>query len=240
MPFAELAPMLARAEQWLLPGACLLCQGPAAAESEEPLICALCCARLHRLPEPQCPRCGQPQLAAGEPCRLCPAWPDGLDLVRSAVWLEAGARRAVHQLKYGGWWRVADAMARVMGGILPTGTDLMLVPIPLAAGRARSRGYNQAERLATALAVRYGFPLAPELLRRGRETSTQTRLAPEARQANIAGAFVATPCAGVRVVLVDDVFTTGATLVEAAAVLLEAGAEAVVAVTFARAKPPLG
>lgn len=238
--FSDLAPVLARAEQWLLPGACLLCQDAVGDGPDDPLICALCQSRFQRLPQPQCDRCGQPLLDASQPCRVCPAWPDGFDRARSAVWLDAGARRAVHHLKYGGWWRIAAPLARVMTGLIMHVADATLVPIPLAPGRARRRGYNQAERLASALVRQRGGLFAPGLLRRGRETSTQTRLAPEARQSNVAGAFMAETCCGARVVLVDDVFTTGATLVEAAAVLLQAGAASVEAVTFARAKPPLG
>jgi predicted amidophosphoribosyltransferase len=102
------------------------------------------------------------------------------------------------------------------------------------------RGYNQAERLAEALARLTGLPLRADFLVRARETRTQTALAPEARRANVAGAFraVGVP-AGARLVLVDDVFTTGATLVEAATTLSEAGAGRVESVTFARAVPPV-
>jgi ComF family protein len=156
------------------------------------------------------------------------------------VWLDDGARVAVHHLKYGGWWRVAEPLARIVARLEPLRSPGFLVPVPLARKRARSRGYNQAERLAAALSVRTGLPNRPELLARRRETPTQTALPPEARRANVAGAFEcgAVPV-GARVVLVDDVFTTGATLAEAAATLLEAGAETVESVTFARARPPV-
>lgn len=156
----------------------------------------------------------------------------------SVVWLDEQARLAVHHLKYAGWWRVAEPMARLMARLAPLAGGKLLVPIPLASKRLRSRGYNQAERLARALAVRTGLPAGPELLTRRRETPTQTTLPPEARRANVADAFWSggSP-GGTRVVLVDDVFTTGATLAEASQVLLEAGAESVEAVTFARARP---
>jgi len=232
------AESLHAAEQWLLPGACLVCR-EAATGPADPLICPLCQSRWRRLPEPQCVRCGQP-LYDAEPCRFCRDWPEALGSARSAVWLDDRARGAVHALKYGGWWRVAEPLARAMRGLIPRpGPAAVLVPVPLAAGRARRRGYNQAERLARALAQATGLRCEPSVLVRTRSTSTQTALAPEARRANIAGAFRSTVPAGTAVILIDDVLTTGATLGEAALTLAEAGAGSVDAVTFARAMPPL-
>jgi predicted amidophosphoribosyltransferase len=115
-----------------------------------------------------------------------------------------------------------------------------LVPVPLGARRRRSRGYNQSERLAAALGARLGLPLRTDLLARERETTTQTALTPEARRANVADAFTARGRVAGRLVLVDDVFTTGATLLAAAAALAGAGAERVEAVTFGRAVEPVG
>jgi ComF family protein len=127
-----------------------------------------------------------------------------------------------------------------MAQALPTESGAVLVPVPLAPGRLRRRGYNQAERLAASLSERTGRPLRRDLLARVRDTRTQTALPPEARQANVAGAFRKVGVAEAHVVLVDDVFTTGATLAAAAAALLEGGAKSVGAVTFARAQPPIG
>jgi ComF family protein len=155
------------------------------------------------------------------------------------VWLRGSAREAVHRLKYEGWWRVADALAAAMGGLEPLTGRVSLIPVPLGVRRLRQRGYNQAERIAAALAQQTGQPIGQDLLHRRRETRTQTALTPEARLANVAGAFVAGPVAGMACVLVDDVFTTGATLAEAGAALSRAGAARVEAVTFARAEPPV-
>jgi predicted amidophosphoribosyltransferase len=173
-------------------------------------------------------------------CRLCSAWPAGLTSVRSAVWLTGGAREAVHLLKYQGWWRVAESLAEPMKGLEPLTGQVSLIPIPLGARRLRERGYNQSERIAQAIAARTGLAVRSGVLSRVRETPTQTALTPEARHANVAGAFRATGAAGLRCVLVDDVFTTGATLAQAGAALAAAGAATVEAVTFARAPELVG
>jgi ComF family protein len=167
-------------------------------------------------------------------CRVCADWPPDFGPVRSAVRLDAAARPVVHQFKYQGWRRLAELLAMRMLPLVEPFGDVDLVPVPLAPGRRRVRGYNQAEELASALRRLTGLPLAPHRLHRLRETLTQTRLTPESRRANLADAFAAQ--AGSRpALLVDDVFTTGATLLSAAGVLLDGGAAQVGAVTFARA-----
>jgi predicted amidophosphoribosyltransferase len=226
--------LLAELERWLLPPACLLCESPVPAREGDALVCGLCLLRWRRIPHPLCSRCGQPSLE-GVDCRMCAAWSPGLGQARSAVWLEGAARRAAHQLKYGGWTRLAEPMAEAMRALEPLTGRVCLIPIPLGARRLAERGYNQSERLALALGARVGATVRTDLLRRARDTRTQTALTPEARQANVAGAFAAVGRPPARVVLVDDVFTTGATLCAAAAALRDAGCPRVEAVTFARA-----
>jgi ComF family protein len=218
----------------MLPPACLLCNEAIPDREEDALICSICRLRWKPVPHPLCNRCGQPS-SKDLHCRLCADWPPGLLRVRSAVWLEGSARSAVHQLKYEGWSRAAEAMAEAMAQLEPLTAGLSLVPIPLGSRRMQARGYNQSERIAAVLGKRLQLPVRADLLTRVRETRTQTALTPEARHANVAGAFDALPVGGVNLVLVDDVFTTGATLAAAGAALIQAGAARVEAVTFARA-----
>jgi ComF family protein len=234
-PFAELTGHWQRAEPLLLPPSCLLCHEPVPTADGDVLVCALCRRRWQLVPDPVCRRCGT-LLEGHEACTACADWPADLGRVRSAVWLDGRARACVHALKYEGWWRVAEAMALAMQTLEPLASGALLVPIPLGSRRHRRRGYNQSERLAVALAERTGGHVRADLLHRARETRSQTALTPEQRSANIAGAFAAAASVrGLTVVLVDDVFTTGATLLDAARALRAGGATGVDAVTFARA-----
>jgi ComF family protein len=237
-------------EQLLLPAECLICHGLLNPRDATRIVCPLCRQRWRAVRPPWCERCGQPEPHFG-PCRLCAEWPAPLTSVRSAVWLDGGARQAVHGLKYGGLPRIADDLAGAMGRVRPeTDGPSVLIPIPLAKKRLRERGYNQSEKLARALARQWRIPVLLDVLVRTRETPTQTALTPGTRLANVAGAFEtrnvelgtgnssAFRLPSSTLILVDDVFTTGATLAEAARALAQAGAKRVLGVTFARAAIP--
>jgi ComF family protein len=156
------------------------------------------------------------------------------------------ARRALHALKYQGEQRVARPLGAAMAdrwSEAGAGGDLM-VPVPVHPDRRKARGYDQAELLARATAARLGLPVVAAL-RRVRSTRPQYELGRAHRAANVAGAFGLAPelapesrrrriVAGRWIVLVDDVATTGATLVSCADTLLAAGAAGVSALTVAR------
>jgi ComF family protein len=160
--------------------------------------------------------------------------------------MDEPVRNMIHALKYGGWTAVAGPLAQRMAA-LPFPEDVreevrIVVPVPTSAVRLRERGYNQAALLAEALARRMSRTHEPDVLVRQRSMGTQTTLHPDERRANVAGAF--TPAAGVslageHVLLIDDVWTTGATALACVDALLSAGARVVSVATFARAIPGL-
>ncbi len=178
---------------------------------------------------------------AGEICLECEAWPAVLESARSAVVMEPPADALVHALKYGGWASLGEIMAGRMTALMPHGwIGSVVVPVPTTPARQRRRGYNQAWILARVVARDRGLLLLDALERRG--GGTQVHLAPSERRANVQGSFAARPpmrsrIPGRKVILIDDVLTTGATAVSAAKTLGEAGAEAVHLLTFARALP---
>lgn len=227
---------------------CLGCGGPGGKGSTGGrLVCGRCRSRLSPPPPPLCPRCGFPRLRTGREtghlCQECAEWPLALRAARSACLLKDPASALVHQLKYRGWHRLAGEMAGRMAAVrLPADVRTeatLVVPVPTTPLRVRERGYNQAEALAVALAALTERTVLCAL-QRGGGASSQTTLQPAARRANVAGAFspvVGTEqeIAGEHLLLVDDVLTTGATVTECAAALVEAGARCVTVLTFARA-----
>jgi ComF family protein len=224
-----------RVERWLLPASCLQCHRPVH-EPLDPLICGLCRSRWHPVPQPQCRRCGSP--GQRPDCAVCRDWPADLASVQSAVLLDAATRPIIHHFKYGDWPRVATALSVAVIPLLARLPSAPLIPIPTTPERLRERGYNQAAELAAALASRSGRRLNRSCLRRRRHRASQTALGAAERRANLMDAFEADN-APTTLVLVDDVFTTGATLTSAARALFDADAVEIHAVTFARAEPPL-
>ena len=147
----------------------------------------------------------------------------------------------MHALKFEGKTALArplgDLLAEAGSAMLAVGAVDCLVPVPLHPSREAERGFNQSVLLANRVGRRWGVPVERRALRRRRPTLSQTDLDAERRRANVRGAFTLSRSAAVEgrhVLLIDDVFTTGATVAECARVLLEAGASAVGVLTLAR------
>jgi ComF family protein len=184
-----------------------------------------------------CDRCALP--LAGETCRACERHAPRFVRAVAAGAYTGVVREAVHALKYRGQRAAAHPLAERVASSphFPAG-DWLVVPVPLTAKRKRERGFNQAALLGRAIARLRKLPYA-DALARTVETTPQHGLSREARQHNLAGAFACRkPVAGRRVLLVDDVLTTGATVDAAADVLLAAGAVEVAIAIVGRTLAP--
>ena len=208
-----------------------------------PLRCAGCgsgawpfCDACHRtlvaFAPPWCATCGLPSAVPRDTCPECP--PGSFDAVRSAFLFDGAARSAVHRLKFSGWRPVASALGGAMAAVLDGRIDDHVVTwVPLSRRRLAARGFDQARLLADAVAASADSrPRA--LLRRVADGGPQARRSGAERRAAVARLFVTTRGAPERVILVDDVVTTGATAGACAAVLRAAGARRVVLLTAAR------
>ena len=221
----------------VFPPACAACGE--LLEPEAPL-CPLCTLATEPVPLPGCPRCGEPVERPGT-CARCRRGPPPFVSAHAPFVHTGPLARAIHRFKYEG----QSALALPLGRALAAGSGPWLgrlqrrptlVPIPLHRGRLLRRGYDQAALLTRALARATGLPPCSTLLRRTRATRRQVGLTEAERIENVHGAFAVNgPLPGGPVVLVDDVFTTGATARAAAAVLREAGARGVYVLTLARA-----
>lgn len=183
-----------------------------------------------------CVRCG-----AWTEARLCRSCGSGVYLVThiDAVMLYEGiGKEAVETLKFRGRFAIKDLMGRLLAAAVQTGPDVV-VPVPLHRARRRARGYDQARMLARVAAAELGVRYDDGTLTRTRRTRQQATLGKEERESNVQGAFTAGEnLAGQRVLLVDDVFTTGATMEAAARALRAAGVVDLKGAAFARAVTP--
>jgi ComF family protein len=228
----------------LLPDSCHICQLPLVEAARAPL-CDECRAAVAAWrPALRCPRCAAsfrtPEAAAAGECGDCRRDPPAFDRAEAGGLYAGELRRAVHLFKYGGMTPLADALGGRAAAALAAagwGGYEALVPTPLHWRRRWQRRFNQADLLARAIGRASGLPVEP-LLRRTRATPPQARLAASARHASLRGAFAAADperVRGRRLIVVDDVMTTGATLDACARALRRAGAASVAALVAARA-----
>lgn len=220
----------------LLPNHCAVCRSPTRGTLGR--LCEDCVARF-AAERPRCRRCALPLPAGPSLCGGClrspPPWSAAIT-VGDYGYPWAGLLAAQ---KFDAALDLAPALAALLAARVDASAVDALVPVPLAARRLRERGYNQAARLAAALARRIERPLRDDWLLRLTDTAPQLGLPRGQRLANLRGAFAAEPLAlhalrGRRIALVDDVMTTGATLAESARTLLAAGAAEVQAWVVAR------
>ena len=215
-----------------LPPRCVGCRQPGA------WLCVECMSRVPRVHSPFCARCGD-AVVAGELCVRCQTSPLQIESIRSVVYFEGVLREAIHYFKYRGRTVLAEPFGKLMAAYWMQHAVLIdvVVPVPLHAARLRERGYNQAALLAREMARQVGLAVNEHVLVRQRATASQVKLDASQRKENVRAAFrcLNDGLDGKRVLLIDDVYTTGATLEACAVALYDGGARSVHALTLARA-----
>ena len=237
--------LLRRFFDLVLPSSCAYCNSPIE-DSAVPFFCSACWNDFSVLPGPFCPSCGRPfdssEALSHSPtheCRTCRLQPPRFDQALSVGYFEGALREAIHQFKYRPCQALGKPLGAWMCGNIRVLTSIdIIMPVPLHRTRLRQRGFNQALLLACPLSMAGPISLCYDNLWRIRPTRPQVELSGDDRIKNVAGAFALRrplDVCGLSVLLVDDVFTTGATLNECADVLKIAGAGSVTALTLARA-----
>ena len=214
----------------LFPLNCLGCR------REGSLLCQTCVDNLPRLKTPYCRICAEPN--ARSLCRWCSGIVPAFDGLRAPYLIEGLLREAIHALKYRGVRAAAPQLAELLADFLRSHSvpGEELVPVSLHSRRLRERGYNQSELLAKELSKRTGLPVNAGALIRARDSGPQVRtVSREQRRENVSDSFQCkNDMTGRRLILVDDVATTGSTLSACASALKAAGAASVWALVLAR------
>lgn len=225
----------------LAPPRCRSCRAPLLGH-DNPYLCPACAAAVEWIGDGACRGCGfpaGPHAAHAENCLRCRDKKLNLTAAVAVARYRHGARNLVRSFKYGGETELARPLAALMAERLRaadffSGVD-MVVPVALHPKRRRERGFDQARMLAEPVATLVGLPCRPGVVKRVRHTTPQAALHRAQRLENMKGAFTADESLkGRRVVLVDDVMTTGATMADCARACREAGATRMYALLFAR------
>jgi ComF family protein len=237
----------ARTLHWFLdlifPPVCPVCESLIDRRDKDRVICPACRKAIRFVQPPLCPRCGLPYPSGrAHLCAVCLKDRRYFAVHRTAALYEGALKEMIHRFKYQGVFPLkqvlGDLLEPVLKGMRRELRVDLLVPVPLHIRRLRERGFNQALLLVKELSTRSGIPYQERALAKIKETPEQISLKKRERAKNLKGVFTVTDegaIKGKRVVLVDDVFTTGATVNECSRALLKAGAKQVAVLTVARA-----
>ncbi len=197
-----------------------------------------CSRQLSRILPPICQRCGKPE-SSDAFCPSCWGKQNGIDSIRSVFMFEGVIRKAIHELKYNNLTGISGFLAAYMAGYYQTYRleGEIVLPVPLHEKRLRTRGYNHSEYIAAELSGRIGIPMDNRILSRIKDAPPQARtLHVRERAENVKDAFFCRSGAlrNIKVILVDDVCTSGSTLEACAVALKAAGAKQVTGFTLTR------
>jgi competence protein ComFC len=198
-------------------------------------FCVQCDSGLHRISSPCCGRCGNPLPVASAHCRECRGRALWFDSAVQAVEFTPEVRKAIHRFKYKAERALGEALAMIAAEVCPRDAAA-IVWVPPSRQRLRERGFDHAALLAEILGRSTGLPTIA-ILRRKREVAAQVSLNPSQRRMNLHGTFECLLPAPLDLIVIDDVYTTGASLSEAARALKASGAERVRALSIARTLP---
>jgi len=235
---------------WLYPPRCRACADRIDGRDSE-FFCAPCWAKIQRVSHPLCTVCGRPFPDASGDDHVCGGCLERAPRFAAArAWAcypreeqaEHPLRQVVQKYKYGRKVSLGKPLGRLLargcGEYLSEVCADLIVPVPLHHKRLRWRGFNQSLLLARQVSRFYGVPVDPFALQRRKETTAQTQLPEADRRRNVRGAFALHPGKSVKdltILLVDDVYTSGATVNECSRTLKRAGAKEVYVLTLARA-----
>lgn len=221
-----------KALDWVYPPVCAGCQTPGFH------LCPNCEAQIHFITGNRCLVCGGAVSRQKLVCRHCRENPPPYTAMRNLAIYEGVIRECVHAIKYENNQSLVILFTKWLTAVVEKeGWEVeMVLAVPLSAQRQRERGYNQAARIAKPLARHLGVRYNPFGLKRIRNTVSQVGLSGDVRRQNVAGAFEALPemVGGKKILLVDDVMTTGSTLEACSKALRESGADAIYCLTIAR------
>lgn len=246
-PIPDIFKQLGRmAMDTILPGQCMACG--VFTESDAPL-CPACWSKVSFATEPLCRCCGLPfefEIEGGQTCASCLARHPDFDRARSVMAYDENSKKLILDFKHGDRTERTKALVAMMaqaGKDLLTDADLIL-PVPLHWTRLFQRRYNQSAMLAGGLGQSSGVPVLVDGLVRKKKTAPQGHLSRSKRERNVQGAFAVKPgrqsqLKGKKVLLIDDVLTTGVTVSACARTLRRAGAEQINVLTLARVMRPL-
>ena len=209
------------------------------------MICDDCLRKVIFIKPPICRVCGKPRdkYFAGDLCEDCSKEGMPFEIARSVVLYDGVIKEAIHKFKFEGKKALSPILGRFLvehldRGEIPVKKIDVVIPLPLSRKRFRQRGYNQTELLAKEISGHYSIDVDSSSLKKVKDITPQFELSREKRMSNVKGAFSSSPLPGKNVLLIDDIYTTGATVREASMALKASGAKSVYVLTLARAACP--